>query len=58
MGKFLSHPYKPKIHTSPYKKPPPPKKRMTIEEAMTPEGAAELASMAQAWISHKPQPSL
>ena len=51
MGKFLSHPYKPKIHTSPYKKPPPPKKRMTIEEAMTPEGAAELASMAQAWIT-------
>lgn len=39
----------PKI-TYPYKAPPRPRKRITIEEAMTPEGAETLARMAQAWL--------
>ena len=34
----------------PYKPPKPPKKRMTIKEAMTIEGAEVLAGMARSWL--------
>jgi len=38
----------PKIR--PYKKSPPPKHRLTMEEAMTHEGSEQLASMSSQWL--------
>ena len=49
MGKFVAHPYKPKIHY-PYKPPKPPRHHMSIKEAMTHEGAEELAAIAKRWL--------